>query len=98
MPGMKRYNFKNILINAVWIILGMGTVALLLAAMNKKNSSHCKAVEITIQGVQNNLFIDKNDVKAILEKMNFGMLKDKPLNTFNLSGMEAVLCSARRKT
>ena len=91
MSEKKRYNVKKILINTVWIMLGMGTVVLLVAAINKKDSNQCKAVEITIKGVQNNFFMDKSDVTRMLEKMNFGTLKGKAIAAFNLAGMEAIL-------
>jgi len=87
----KRYNIKSILVNTVWIMLGMGTIVLLVAAINKKDNNHCKAVEITIKGVQNNFFIDKSDVIRLLEKMNVGALKGKAITAFNLAGMEAML-------
>ena len=90
MPS-KRYNIKKILTNTVWIILGMGTIVLSVAAMNKKNGHHCKAVEVTFKGVQHNFFIDKGDIINILGKMNFGTLKGKAITSFNLAGMETLL-------
>ena len=79
------------MINTVWILLGLGTVILLVAAINKKDSDQCKAVEITIKGVQDNFFMDKSDVTRMLEKMNFGSLKGNAIAAFNLAGMEAIL-------
>ena len=87
----KRYNFKKILEATVWILLGIGTVVLLVAAMYKKDSQHCKDVEITIAGVKNNFFIDKDDVNAMLEKMNYGKLKMQPVHTFDLPGWKQFL-------
>jgi len=87
----KRYNIKNILVNTVWIMLGMGTIVLLVAAINKKDNNQCKAVEISIKGVQNNFFIDKSDVTQMLEKMNFGTLKGRAITAFDLAGMEGIL-------
>ncbi len=91
MPENKRYNFKKILINTLWSALGLGLIVLLVAAINKKNADHCRAVKISIQGVQNNLFIDKADVIQMLEKMNLGKFQGKALNEFDLAGMEAIL-------
>ena len=91
MSDKKRYNIKKMLVNAIWVVLGTGTVVLLVAAINKKDSNHCKAVEITIKGVQNNFFIDKNDVIQMLEKMSYGRLKGETITAFNLAGMEAIL-------
>ena len=91
MSDKKRYNLKKLLINTVWIILGMGTIVLLVAAVNKKDTNCCKAVEINIKGVQNNFFIDKTDVTRMLEKMNFGKLKGEIITAFDLAGMESIL-------
>ena len=91
MPEKKRYNFRKILANTVWTALGTGVIVLLVAAINKKNGDHCKAVSISIQGVKNNLFIDKADVTLMLEKLNLGKLPGKPLNDFDLAAMEARL-------
>ncbi len=91
MPEKKRYNFKNILVDTMWTVLGMGMIVLLVAAINKKNSDHCKAVKISIQGVKNNLFIDKTDVTLMLEKLNLGKLPGKPLDDFDLAAMEVRL-------
>jgi cell division protein FtsQ len=87
----KRYNIKSILVNTVWILLGAGTIVLLVAAINKKDSNRCKDVEIIIKGVQNNFFIDKSDVRNMLEKMNLGTLKGTPITAFNLAEMEIFL-------
>lgn len=91
MSDNKRYNFKKILAATLWILVGMGTIVLLGAAMYKRNSNQCKGVEISIEGVKNNLFIDKADVNAILEKLSSGKFKAKPIKTFDLAGMETVL-------
>src|SRR5258705_1283642 len=91
MAEKKRYNFKNILANTLWTALGTGMIVLLVAAINKKNSDHCKAVKISIQGVKNNLFIDKTDVPLMLEKLNLGKLPGKPLDDFDLAAMEVRL-------
>jgi cell division protein FtsQ len=89
MSEKKRYNVKAILVNTVWIILGMGTTVLLVAAVYKKDGNCCKEIEITIRGVRNIFFIDKRDVTNMLEKMNYGALKSKPINSFSLADMEA---------
>ena len=70
MQVKKRYNYKRIFGNVLWALLGMATVVLLGAAINIKNSKRCKGVIIDIKGVQNNFFIDKNEVSNIPRKFN----------------------------
>jgi cell division protein FtsQ len=87
----KRYTFKKILAAMVWILLGSGTVVLLIAAITRKNNEHCARIEIDITGVQNNFFIDKKDVLGILQKANGGKLEAKPLHSIDLALMETEL-------
>ncbi len=75
----------------VWVLLGAGTVVLLVAAIEKRNNEKCLRIEIEITGVQNNFFIDKKDVMAILEKTNKGHLENKPLHGIDMALMETQL-------
>ena len=60
MTETKRYTILKIIATTSWILIGMGTVILLIAAISMKKSECCKAVDIHITGVRNNYFIDKN--------------------------------------
>jgi len=86
-----KYTFKKILVAAIWIMVGSGTVVLLVAAIEKRNNEQCTRVEIRITGVQNNFFIDKKDVISILEKANAGKLEKMPLHSIDIASMETEL-------
>lgn len=86
-----KYTFKKILVAAIWIVIGSGTVVLLVAAIEKRNNERCARIDIQITGVQNNFFIDKKDVVSILEKTNAGKLEKMPLHAIDLAAMEAEL-------
>jgi cell division protein FtsQ len=75
----------------VWIILASGVVVLLVAAMSKKNTERIRGVEIKISGIQNNYFIDKNEVLKILEKVNGKKLDRASFRSLNLTAMEKQL-------
>ena len=85
MEENKQYTFKKIMTASVWIQLGAGLVVLLVAAISKKDTQLLNRVEITIKGVQNHYFINKEDVKEILEKIN-----KKPLNNAMVSSLDLV--------
>jgi len=68
MEDKKRYNIKNILLATLWVVVGAGTIVFLVAAIQKKDSKHCKGIEINISGASNNFFIDKSDVQKIISK------------------------------
>ena len=86
-----KYTIKKILVAVTWIVIGSGTVVLLVAAIEKRNNERCARVEIEITGVQNNFFIDKKDVISILEKTNGGKLEKMPLYAIDLAVMETEL-------
>ena len=72
----------------LWIALGGATVFLLVAAIKTKPERLCKGIEISIHGVSNNFFVDKNDILntiASLEKTN---PVGKAMGAFNLKHLE----------
>lgn len=91
MAADKKYKLKKILTVSVWIILASGVVVLLVAAMSKKNTERIRGVEIKISGIQNNYFIDKNEVLKILEKVNGKKLDRASFRSLNLTAMEKQL-------
>lgn len=91
MPEKRRYNGRKIFANIIWSLLGLATVVLLGAAMNLKHNKRCKGVNIQISGIQNNFFIDKNEINSILEKISGGTLVGKTLGSFNLAAIENTL-------
>ncbi len=91
MFKIKRYRLIKVITTIIWIMLGMGTIGLLIAAVNKKENEDCRAVEINLTGVKSYYFIDRDDVTHMLEEMNLGKIKGQAINTFNLAGMELSL-------
>jgi cell division protein FtsQ len=88
MSAKNKYKFRKILVISVWTILLAGTVVLLVAAISKKNNEKISGVEINISGVQNNYFIDKNDVLDILQKENGKDLQKATVSSLDLTKME----------
>ncbi len=88
MAENKQYGFIKIMGIILWTLMGAGTILLLIAAISKKNSKHCKEVIINISGVQNNFFIDKKDVTVILNKMYNGKPEAQVLSAFDLAAIE----------
>jgi cell division protein FtsQ len=86
----RSYSFKTIFSTVIWVLLGCGTVILLVAAMKQKNNSRCFGLEIKITGVQNNFFIDKIDVIRFLER-TVGKPEGRLMSSFDLYRLEAML-------
>ncbi len=91
MENKKRYNIKNILLTTLWVILGAGSVVLLVAAVNKKDTKQCRGIEVNISGVSNNFFIDKQDVLRIINHFAGTGAVGRSIADFDLVKMEAAL-------
>ncbi len=87
----KRYTIKNILLTTLWIALGGATVFLLAAGIKSKGTLACKGVEINIQGVSNNFFVDKKDILNSIITAEAANPVGKATGSFNLKNLEAEL-------
>jgi cell division protein FtsQ len=86
---MRKYNWKKILINAVWILAGAGTIVLLGAAMQKKSRKDCTDIKIEITGAEQHMFIDEKDVLNMLHAG--GKVEGNTIGLLNLRQMETVV-------
>ena len=74
-----------------WLAVGTGVLILLIAANRKELGHECKGIAITIRGVGESFYVDKNDISAALKKEAAGELVQQPLKGINLSRLEQVL-------
>ncbi len=88
MNFLEKNNFKKILSITGWSLLGLCGLVLLIAALNKKNETTCSGIEIQISGVNNNFFIDKQDIIESLQSFTDKKIKGRRINEFNLDSME----------
>ncbi len=86
---MRRYNWKKILTRTLWLLLGIGAIVLLGAAMQKKDSKPCADIKIEITGATRHMFIDEKDVREILHSM--GKITGNAISTLDLRAMESVV-------
>ncbi len=82
---------KKILSVVLWCAIGAAVLALLVAAINKKNSSLCKGLDIQINADGKGIFIDKKEVVSLLEKEGMKDLQNKRIMSFNLRKFEDAL-------
>ena len=74
-----------------WGLLGAAGLAILIAAINSKNSSVCQGMAVEINGGGKVLFLNKKDLRTELEKEGFKDIKDKKVASFDLLKMENIL-------
>ena len=91
MENKKRYSIKNILLATVWVVLGASTIVLLVAAIRIKDEHRCKGIEISIEGVNNNFFVDKKDILGSITAFEQTSPVGKTIGSFNLKLMETEL-------
>lgn len=72
----------------LWIALGGATVFLLVAAIKTKPERLCKGIEISIHGVSNNFFVDKNDILKTIASLEKTNPVGKAMGAFNLKHLE----------
>ncbi len=89
--NFRNINITKILLNLLWVTIGLGTIGLLIAAVKSKNVKLCKGIEINISGVNNNFFIDRKDVLGIINSFSGQAAEGKTIESFNLRQMEAAL-------
>ena len=84
----EKNKLKKILTISLWSVLGLAGIALLVAALNKKHETVCTGIDIEIGGVNNNFFINKQDIITLLQNSTGEMIKGRRISDFNLDTME----------
>jgi cell division protein FtsQ len=79
------------MLTTLWIAVGAGVIALLVAAIKKKDAKHCSAISITIEGVSNNFFVDKKDILNAVTTSVGGNPVGIAASAFNLRKLETEL-------
>jgi cell division protein FtsQ len=82
---------KKFFMIVLWCLLGGSGLALLIAAINTKNSSLCNGMEIEINDGGKALFLTKKDVSNMLESEGIRDLHNKKVVSFDLLKMEGIL-------
>ena len=75
----------------LWIIISIGSIVLLVAAVKKNDDKKCNGININISGVSSHYFIDKNDVENVIVIYSGVQQKGKSIKKFDLRKMEKAL-------
>jgi cell division protein FtsQ len=82
-------NWKKRLVQVLWLLAGIGTIVLFGAAMQQKNHKTCAGVKVEITGVEDHLFIDENDVLAIINSKS--VISNQATSKIDLRAIETAL-------
>jgi len=84
-------NVKKILLLSLALVVGAGLLVLLIAAINKKSHSTCNGAAVTIHSANTAVFLNKQEVLAIIAPGKDNQPRGKPLSSFDLKKIEAAL-------
>jgi cell division protein FtsQ len=84
-----KHKIWSVLMVTCWSLAGAGLVALLVAAVNRKDEEICKGYNISIHGANEQLFLDKADILDLLP--NGKNIQGSPVAALDLRGMEEKL-------
>lgn len=82
---------RKILVLSAWFVVISGMATLLIAANRKQKKHVCTEVLIGIKGSGEKYYIEKDEVLALIEKINHGSLINKPVTEIDLGRMENAL-------
>lgn len=91
MNQVKNQKLKKILSFSAWVVFSVCCMALLIAAVTKKNAHTCKDIKVKISGVKNNFFVDEKALLDLLNKKHFTNIKGSRLADIDLTAMEKAL-------
>lgn len=86
---MNKIAWKKRVIQAVWILAGIGTIVLMGAAMQHKNRKKCTDIKIEISGIEEHMFIDEKDVLDLIQSK--GKVTGIAVAALDLRAMETSL-------
>jgi len=75
----------------LWCLVGGTGVALLVAAINSKNTSVCRGLVVEINDGAKGRFLNKKELESILENNGLKNLRNKKTASFNLLKIETML-------
>jgi len=89
--AINKHNIICWIRRVLWSLVGIGTIVLLVAAIEKKDAEPCKGIYINIKGVNNIFFIDKKDVMDSVVSIEGRDPAGQPISSFNLRAIEGKL-------
>jgi cell division protein FtsQ len=84
-------HIRRILSIITWSFTGAGVLVLLIAAIRYRNNNTCKGILIGVSGPSTGFFIGKKDIVSLLTPAGAPKMQDRPIQSFDLRRMEAIL-------
>lgn len=91
MKWFNKHKVLSVLLTSLWIVLGCGTLVLLISAAITTDQRQCEGIHVRISGVNHNYFIDQKDVEKIIAINTGNKYTGKAISNFDLRAIETVL-------
>jgi|GEM_PF-321179 len=75
----------------LWVLVGIATIVAMGAAMHKKKTALHKGINISINGVNNQVFVDEKAIESIVKQNGFLLNKRQSINEVKLGIIEKAL-------
>lgn len=79
---------RKVFFIALWIAIGGGMFTLLMAAIGRKNNGNCRDYIVNLAGGEQQSFMTRAEIVAMIEEFMNGPVKGMPVAAFNLREME----------
>jgi cell division protein FtsQ len=85
-------NIRKLLFISLWIVIGSGTLILLIAAIRSRNDKTCQGIAIQVNGEKKGKWLlDRNDIINNLTSNGTEKIKGRALQSFDLRRLEEKL-------
>jgi cell division protein FtsQ len=91
MNWIKKYNWRKTIALSIWLLIGLGVLVLLAAAVRSTKDRRCTGLEISISGSGKSLFIDEAEVRRILAEHVGDRVQGLSVSRFNLHAIEKAI-------
>lgn len=88
---IKKRIIRKITVLVAWTMVIAGIGALLLSANKKEGIHACRAVQISLKGSGDKLYVERSDIEKMLEGTAYGTLIGTRVEKIDLAKMEKVL-------
>jgi len=91
MSWINKYDWRKSMALSLWLLLGLGVLVLLAAAVRSTKDRRCTGLEISISGSGKSLFIDETEVRRILAEHVGDRVQGLSVSRFNLHAIEQAI-------
>ena len=80
---------KNKIVFGLWLLFGLATLVLFVAAMHKRNTDLCAGSKIEISANHQNYFITEQEINEIINAS--GAIKERSIKSIDIAALETAL-------